>query len=281
MTMKYSGVKHFIGNKNFECTSPYMYDSSSSGSMDEKNNRISAPNHANRLPDASTSFPVETAEDIQNWVETHFSSLYGFAYRLTGSDCDAEDLVQETFLVALRKGGQIRQSETSEVVRSWLFTILRRLFWRRHRHKRNRKDAGNTENSSESSGLSSTRSASEDMPDREIREILTSDFAGGLDEAWDFVDPRTEPTHQEEQTIDSEQLQQALNALPPEFRMVTLMFSMEQRSYREIAETLQVPIGTVMSRIARARKMLRHTLEKMLDAEESSSPSSSPNEVGG
>ena len=222
----------------------------------------------------------DDAEDVRNWVETHFSSLYGFAYRLTGSDSDAEDLVQETFLIALRKGEQLRQSETPEVVRSWLFTILRRLFWKRHRHKRKRKNAKNSAESlrSASDSLDSSGAADatdevtdtaadevmNDASDREIREILTSDFSDS-DDAWDFVDPHSVPLRHNEQTIDSEQLQLALDALPPEFRIVTLMYSMEQRSYREIADALQIPIGTVMSRIARARKMLRQTLEKMLE----------------
>ncbi len=269
--------------------------------MDEKNDHIfirkegpsfeGSTHFSEDVPNASGNIEGtngvinDDAEDIQHWVESHFSPLYGFAYRLTGSDCDAEDLVQETFLVALRKGEQLRQSETPQVVRSWLFTILRRLFWKRHRHKRKRKNAKNSAeslhlasdplDSSDVTGCATSGTASgavgdaadevvSDAADREIREILTSDFSDS-DDAWDFVDPCSVSSRHHEQTIDSEQLQLALDALPPEFRIVTLMYSLEQRTYREIADALQIPIGTVMSRIARARKMLRQTLEKMLE----------------
>ena len=73
--------------------------------------------------------------------------------------------------------------------------------------------------------------------------------------------------------IDSERLQAALDELPEEFRLVLLMFYFEERSYREIAEQLELPLGTVMSRLSRAKGHLR---ARLISADSDASPSSAP-----
>ncbi len=154
--------------------------------------------------------------DIAQLVAEHHQAVYGYAYRLTGTVADAEDLTQHVFLTAQAKLGQVRKAES---VRSWLFTILRHRFVKTSRQRR-------------------------PIP------------AGSIELNVDNI-PTPVPAAE---AIDREALQQALDELPPAYRAVVTMFYYEDCSYREIAENLDVPIGTVMSRLARAKAHLRSAL---------------------
>jgi len=154
--------------------------------------------------------------DIAQVVADHHAAVYRYAYRLTGSECEAEDLTQQVFLTVTRKLGQLRNAESA---RSWLFAILRNAFLKSRRRQR-------------------------PIP------------AGNLDLDVDQVAAELP----EDAPVSSEQLQRALDRLPQKFRVVLSMFYYEDLSYREIAEHLHVPIGTVMSRLARAKRQLRSTL---------------------
>jgi RNA polymerase sigma-70 factor (ECF subfamily) len=158
--------------------------------------------------------------DIVRLVTDHHQALYRYAYRLTGSTADAEDLTQQVFLVAHERLNQLRDVER---VRAWLFAILRNCYLKSHRS----------------------------------RQPLT---AGSIDFDIDSV-----ADQQIDEPIDGEQLQAALDALPDEFKIVVLMFYFEFCSYRVIAERLEIPVGTVMSRLARAKAQLRR---KLCDAAE-------------
>jgi RNA polymerase sigma-70 factor (ECF subfamily) len=162
------------------------------------------------VPQAGGSQP-----DITQLVLDHHEILYRYAYRLTGSVADAEDLTQQTFLVAHEKLGQVRQADC---VRGWLFTVLRNGYLKNCRRT---------------------------VP-------LTAASLG--------FDLDTVAAKADDRPFDSEELQQALGELADEFKLVLLLFYFEQRSYREIAEILQVPIGTVMSRLSRAKAHLRSKL---------------------
>jgi len=153
---------------------------------------------------------------IQQLVEDHYQLLYRFAYRMSGSATDAEDLTQETFCQAQRNLAQLRDAARAK---AWLFSILRNAFLHRQRAAKRQQ--------------SLTPEALADIPDR-------------------LPDPLPD--------IDSAQLQQALGELPDDFRSPLLLFYFEDFSYREIAEQLQVPLGTVMSRLARAKAHLRGRL---------------------
>ena len=154
--------------------------------------------------------------DIAQLVAEHHQAVYRYAFRLTGSTCDAEDLTQQVCLVAQQKLGQLR---TAESARSWLFTMLRNLFLKSHRRK---------------------------------RMLSPEELAFGLDDL-----PAEVPS---DDGIDREKLQQALDSLPAEYRVALVMFYFEDCSYREIAVQLELPIGTVMSRLARAKAQLREQL---------------------
>lgn len=149
-------------------------------------------------------------------VRDHYQALYRFAYRLTGSASDAEDLTQETFLIVQRKLHQLREHDR---VGAWLYTVLRSCFLKSIRRRRPRPPA--------------------DAP----------------------FDPESLPVSTSEETpFDGDRLQQALAELPDEFRLVLVMYYFEDYSYREMAEQLDLPLGTVMSRLSRAKAHLRRQL---------------------
>jgi RNA polymerase sigma-70 factor, ECF subfamily len=154
--------------------------------------------------------------EVQRLVAEHHQAVYRYAYRLTGSVADAEDLTQHVFLVAQDRLGQLR---TPHRARSWLYAILRNRFFK-------------------------TCQRSRPVPATTV----------GLD--LDSLPGRSDANG----VIDSERLQQAIGELPPAFRVVLVMFYFENCSYKEIAAELDLPIGTVMSRLARAKQHLRSRL---------------------
>ena len=152
-----------------------------------------------------------------------FGSLYNFAHWLAQNREDAEDLVQETFVKALRGFGSFRP-ETN--FRAWIFQILRNTFL------------------SAQSRLDRRKTVALD-PDETFLEL-----------------PGTMGTVESVliQRADAHLVLQAIDKLPPAFREVLLLCDVEEMSYKEIAEILLIPIGTVMSRLTRARKAVREAL---------------------
>jgi RNA polymerase sigma-70 factor (ECF subfamily) len=157
--------------------------------------------------------PNQGSLSMPGLVHQHYRAVYGYAYRLTGNASDAEDLCQQTFLIAQRKLHQVRDRAKAD---RWLLSIVRTCFLKSRRRKR---------------PLTGIELAVDEIPDRAT-----------------------------ESPIDGEQLQAALNALPDEFRVVVTMFYFDCCSYKEIASELGLPIGTVMSRLARAKGRLRQRL---------------------
>lgn len=152
---------------------------------------------------------------VAQLVAEHHQAVYGYAYRLTGSVHDAEDLTQQVFLVALRKMSQIRNMDS---VKSWLFAVLRSCFLRDRQRR---------------------------------RPALATDVSLGMESVSSLALM---------EGADKDGLQAALNRLPETHRLVVVMFYFEECSYREIAKKLEIPIGTVMSRLTRARHNLRSFL---------------------
>jgi RNA polymerase sigma-70 factor, ECF subfamily len=150
--------------------------------------------------------------DVAQLVASHHAALYRYAYRLTGSVPDAEDLTQQAFLAAQQNVEQVRAPEAA---RAWLFTVLRNAYFKSARRRR-------------------------PLP------MARADF-----------DINAIPAEAPDDTVDSEQLQTAIDALSDDFKIVVMMFYFEHHSYQQIAERLGVPSGTVMSRLARAKAHLR------------------------
>lgn len=163
----------------------------------------------------------------------HLEFLYNMALRYTTKTYDAEDLVQETMYTAYRKFYQLRDREKC---RAWLFSILRSHFLRERRQfaRRPLLDDG--------TGYL-----------KNIKDQGADDFAGFLDKKLDKV-----------------KVGQALKRLSEKFRMVVILYYMEEMTYQEISEFLDVPIGTVMSRLARGKKQLKKALLKSAYAEKKS-----------
>ena len=153
---------------------------------------------------------------LRKLVEQHYSAIYGYAYRLSGSVADAEDLTQQTFMIAHQKLHQVREQDK---VIGWLYTVARTTFLKSRRRQR------------------PSAAANYELNVDEIPEKFPCDSP-----------------------FDEERLQAALNDLGDEFKVCVTMFYYEELSYKEIAEQLAIPIGTVMSRLARAKGRLRHAM---------------------
>ncbi len=170
---------------------------------------------------AGDSADGPAAGSVSAWVVEHHEAVYRYAWRLTGSAADAEDLTQQVFLAVQAQAAQLSEVRSP---RAWLLTILRHAYLKGRRAKR-----------------PVPLTALEVDPDSIPAQMPA-------DSEWDF-----------------ERLQAALDELPDEFKLVLLLFYFEQCSYQEIAERLRLPLGTVMSRLSRAKGHLRvRLLEKSL-----------------
>ncbi len=155
---------------------------------------------------------------FEQCIMPHMDAASNLARWLAGSDPDAQDVVQEAFLRAFKFFGGFRGGDS----RSWLLRIVRNSFYdwlRQHR-----------------------RADLETPFDEEVHGSTVESPA---------------PDAALLEKADKEMLHQALGALPPEYREVLVMRELEGLSYKEIAEVAGVPMGTVMSRLARAREQLR------------------------
>ena len=154
-----------------------------------------------------------------------FDSLYNFAHWLTQNRDEAEDLVQETYVKALKCFSSFQRGTNFH---AWIFRILRNSFL------------------TSRTGLHATRTVPlEDEEEAAAAIAVTSDT------------PETILINRASQ----EQVRAAIGALPLIFREVLLLCDFEEMSYQDIADTLSIPIGTVMSRLSRARKALRLALQ--------------------
>jgi RNA polymerase sigma-70 factor (ECF subfamily) len=160
-----------------------------------------------------------------------FDSLYNFARWLVHDSNDAEDLVQETYLKALRSFGSFQRGTN---FRAWIYQILRNNF------------------------LSSRSKL-------ELRMTVAMDSEDGHELAVDTETPETILTNR----LNYQLVQRAIDELPVHYREAFLLCEVEEMSYREIAEILSIPTGTVMSRLARARKSIRQSLLSTTNAPQS------------
>jgi len=156
----------------------------------------------------------------------HLDALYGFAMTLTRDRTEAEDLVQETYLRAVRAFGRLVPDSN---LKGWLFAIMRNLWLNQLRHAR--------------SGP----------------QFLELDAEAG-DHAWRIDSKTVDPHAVYVNKMEREEMQAAIASLPHLYREVIVLRDIEGFSYQQIADILQCPAGTVMSRIGRAREKLRQLL---------------------
>jgi RNA polymerase sigma-70 factor (ECF subfamily) len=160
----------------------------------------------------------------------HAASLYNAAVRMTGNPRDAEDLVQETYLKAYRF---FHRYEPGTNCKAWLFKILTNTFINSYRKRARERDALGGYESDDALERTASPEAWGSLPGPE-----ESFFSGHL----------------------SEEVKAALDELPVDFRMAVVLRDLEDFSYQEIADILGCPIGTVMSRLYRGRRLLQKRL---------------------
>jgi len=158
-------------------------------------------------------------------VLPHLDLMYRVALRMTGEPAGAEDLVQDTVLKAFRAWESFRQGTNA---RGWLLTILRNTFINDYRRRRR----------------------APTMVDIDVAEphAIIHEQPG--------QDPEGEFFH----ALVDDRILAAIDALPDEFREAVVLSDIEGLSYAQVAETLDVPVGTVKSRLSRARRQLQGTL---------------------
>lgn len=160
----------------------------------------------------------------------HLNALYNYARSISRSAEDAEDLVQETYMRAYRF---FHQYEPGTNCKAWLFTILRNLY--NTNYKKYKK-----------------------TPDQVHYDEIEAIYKNIRDENLNSV--IKDPENKFFENILPDEIKDALEELPEEFRSTILLTDVEDFSYKETAEILDVPIGTVMSRLHRARNMLKKKL---------------------
>lgn len=177
-----------------------------------------------------TRHTEESRREFEELTLPHVDELYGTAVRLTKNDKDAEDLVQDTYLKAFNYFHQFQKGTNC---RAWLFKILTNTFINNYRRRVKEREILDRAEEGELSHAFFTRESMQRFttPDRGVVTVGLSD-----------------------------DVQSALDELPKDFRMVVELADLQDFSYKEIASIMDTPIGTVMSRLFRGRRLLRKKL---------------------
>jgi len=176
--------------------------------------------------------------EFERTALAHLDAMYGAAYRLTRNPRDAEDLVQDALLRAYRFWDSFQQDSNCK---AWLLRIVTNTFINEYtRRKRSREvlDAASAEQEATDGVLVHAAAGDKQSPDRVLLEHSVSD-----------------------------DVQRALDSLPDDFRTAVVLCDMQGLSYTEIAEIMECPVGTVMSRLFRGRKLLAAALREFAVAE--------------
>jgi RNA polymerase sigma-70 factor (ECF subfamily) len=179
---------------------------------------------------ATSSFPDPKHDPFAEEALTHLDAMYGVACKLTRNPTEAEDLVQDAFVKAMRARSQFHAGTN---LKAWLFRILTNTFINKYRR----------------GGLE--------------RSVFDGPDADPLADGWvsaNTMRQLRDPEMLALRPIVEGEIQRALDALPAEFRLAVILCDVEEFSYEEIAQIMGCPIGTVMSRLHRGRKLLQRAL---------------------
>ena len=190
------------------------------------------------LHDTLEPAPQELSQDDRDRLFTEqaiplIDQLFGAALGMTRNRADAEDLVQETFMKAYTKFHQYQQGTN---IKAWLYRILTNTYITHYRKAQR----------------SPKRSGGEEVEDWQLAAAASHDEKGLVSAEAEALD-----------NIPSSQLRTALESLSEDQRVVVLLSDVEGFAYKEIADMLDIPIGTVMSRLHRGRKNLREGLSAL------------------
>jgi len=177
-----------------------------------------------------TTNEVQKQEDFEDEIIPHLDAMYNFGLRLTSDPNDAEDLVQDTIVKAFRFFSSYEQGTNAK---AWLFRILKNSYINDYRKKSKQpSQVDYDEVSSFYETIRADRTDTSDLEDRMFRELIDDDISNALEQ------------------------------LPEDFRTVVLLCDVEGFTYEEIANMLDVPIGTIRSRLHRGRNLLKAELEE-------------------
>jgi RNA polymerase sigma-70 factor, ECF subfamily len=172
-----------------------------------------------------TQKEIRKQEDFNEEIIPHLDALYNFAIRLTTDPNDAEDLVQDTVVKAYRF---FNSYEKGTNAKAWLFRILKNSYINNYRKKSKKpQEVDYDEVSTFYETVRAERTDTTDLEDKMYRELMDDDITNALEE------------------------------LPEDFRTVVLLCDVEGFTYEEIANMLDVPIGTIRSRLHRGRNLLK------------------------
>ena len=163
----------------------------------------------------------------------HLDALYAVGLRLTRNERDAEDLVQDTILRGFRFFDRF---EAGTNCKAWLFKILHNTFINKYRRR---------------------------VREREVAGSIEAEGGAGPTLSVDALDEARDPERRLLEALDgllSEDVKRALDAIPEDFRLAVVLCDLEELSYKEIAEVMDCPVGTVMSRLHRGRRLLQDKL---------------------
>jgi RNA polymerase sigma-70 factor, ECF subfamily len=181
---------------------------------------------------------AETLDRFERLAKPQLDALFRTALRLTGHRADAEDLVHDACLKAFRSAGAAGELEGVENVRAWLFRVMMNTYLDQYRRRRRSPDR-----------KSSTWTEADDS---RIVELVAS------------PDPRPDALLEQRQFAAAADA--AISELPPDVKAVVILFFLEDLTYQQIADTLDCPLGTVMSRLWRGRRFLRSRLVEFAPA---------------
>jgi RNA polymerase sigma-70 factor (ECF subfamily) len=184
-----------------------------------------------RLADTD-GHPPPLADSFEVEMLGHLDALYGVSCRMTKSTAEAEDLVQDTVVKAMRARDQFTPGTN---LKAWLLRILTNTFINRYRR----------------GGLEG------DLFEGPDADSLTDGWVGA-----NTMRAMRDPETQALSPLVEAEVQRALDDLPHEFRLAVVLSDVEELSYKEIADAMGCPIGTVMSRLHRGRRMLQKTLRE-------------------
>lgn len=177
-----------------------------------------------------TKEEIQKQEDFEDEIVPHLDAMYNFALRLTSDPSDAEDLVQDTIVKAYRFFSSYEKGTNAK---AWLFRILKNSYinnYRKQSKQPNQVDYDEVSSFYET--IRADRTDTSDLEDKMFRELIDDDISNALEE------------------------------LPEDFRTVVLLCDVEGFTYEEIANMLDVPIGTIRSRLHRGRNLLKAQLKE-------------------
>jgi RNA polymerase sigma-70 factor (ECF subfamily) len=181
--------------------------------------------------------PNRTKQEFEELALQHLDPLYSAALRLTKNERDAEDLVQDTCMRAYRFFDKFERGTN---IKAWLFKILTNTFINRYRRK---------------------------VKERTVVEGVEREAVHERFVSRDATDFAANPEQYLFDRLLSDDVLRAIDSLPIDFRLVVILADLQEFSYKEIAEILECPVGTVMSRLFRGRKLLQKNLREYAEVQ--------------